>query len=88
LNGGKPIERQPEGGESTGWGSSLASLGELVFGCLDASEAKSVLEIGAAKGELTAELLDWADLAGARIVAVDPEPPDELLATTCCGRSS
>jgi hypothetical protein len=79
LNGGKPIERQPEGGESTGWGSSLASLGELVFGCLDASEAKSVLEIGAAKGELTAELLDWADLAGARIVAVDPEPPDELL---------
>lgn len=79
LNGGEPIERQAKDSGIPGWGSSLASLGELVFGCLDASEAKSVLEIGAGKGDLTAELLDWADGAGARIVALDPEPPDEVL---------
>jgi hypothetical protein len=67
------------GTDVTGWGYSLANLRELLFGCLDAIGAKSVLEIGAYKGELTAELLTWADGAGARVVALDPEPPDELL---------
>jgi hypothetical protein len=79
LNGGEPIGTGSGETDVTGWGYSLANLGELLFGCLDAIGAKSVLEIGAFKGELTSELLDWADRSGARIVALDPEPPDELL---------
>ena len=61
-------------------GYSLANVAEILFGCLDAAGAKSVLEIGAYRGELTAELLDWAARSGARIVAVEPEPPEQLLA--------
>jgi Methyltransferase domain len=79
LNGGEPIATEFGVTDVLGWGYSLANLGELLFGCLDAIEARSVLEIGAFKGELTTELLDWADRSGARIIALDPEPPDELL---------
>jgi hypothetical protein len=79
VNGGEPTGAGSGAHDTTGWGYSLANLGELLFGCLDAIGAKSVLEIGAYKGELTSELLDWADRSGARIVALDPEPPDELL---------
>jgi len=79
VNGGEPTTAEAAGTDTTGWGYSLANLGELLFGCLDAIQAKSVLEIGAYKGELTSELLEWADRSGARIVALDPEPPDELL---------
>jgi hypothetical protein len=73
------MEAGMSGTDSTGWGYSLANLGELLFGCLEAAGAKSVLEIGAYKGELTGELLDWAGRSGARVSALDPEPPDELL---------
>jgi len=67
------------GTDTTGWGYSLANLRELLFGCLDAIEAESVVEVGAFRGELTSELLDWAGGSGARIVGIDPEPPEELL---------
>jgi hypothetical protein len=79
VNGGEPTAQEVAGTDTTGWGYSLANLGELLFGCLDAIEAKSVLEIGGYKGELTSELLDWADRSGARVTSLDPEPPDELL---------
>jgi hypothetical protein len=79
VNGGERIEAEVAGTDTTGWGYSLANLGELLFGCLDAVGAKSVLEIGGYKGELTSELLDWADRSGARITSLDPEPPEELL---------
>jgi Methyltransferase domain len=62
-----------------GWGYSLANLTEIMFPCLDAAGARSVVEIGAYRGELTRELLAWAAGAGSRVTAVDPEPPDELL---------
>ena len=79
LKGGEPTGAGSGADDTTGWGYSLANLGELLFGCLDAIEAQSVLEIGAYKGELTSELLDWADRSGASIVALDPEPPEELV---------
>src|SRR3954469_14212242 len=69
----------PEASDPNRLGYSLANVAEILFGCLDASGAKSVLEIGAYRGELTAELLDWASRSGARIVAVEPEPPEQLL---------
>ena len=53
-------------------GHSLANLWELVSGCLDACEAKSVAEIGAFAGDLTRRLLDWAEPSGARVIAIDP----------------
>lgn len=60
-------------------GYSLANVGELLFGCLEAAKADSVLEIGAFRGDLTRVLLEWAGRGGARIVAVDPTPEPELL---------
>jgi hypothetical protein len=79
LDAGESIAPEVAGTDTTGWGYSLANLGELLFGCLDAIGAKTVLEIGAYKGELTSELLEWGDRSGAEIVALDPEPPEELL---------
>lgn len=61
-------------------GQSLAHLAELVRGCLDAAGATSAAEIGAHRGELTAELLDWAQASGARVTAIEPAPQPELLA--------
>jgi hypothetical protein len=79
LSGGETAGGWSDAPDIAGWGYSLANLGELLFGCLDAVEARSVLEIGAFKGELTSELLDWAGRSGASITALDPEPPEELL---------
>jgi hypothetical protein len=62
-----------------GWGYSLANHAEILFPCLDAAGAKSVVEVGAYRGELTGELLDWATRASARVTAIDPDPQDELV---------
>jgi hypothetical protein len=63
----------------TDGGFSLANVAELLFPCLDAVGARSVMEIGAFRGDLTRELLDWANAAGARVTAIEPLPPLELL---------
>ena len=68
-----PAEGQPDP-------FSLASLAEILLPCLDAVAPGAVVEIGAARGEFTRELLDWAGGAGASITAIEPEPPAELLA--------
>ena len=60
VSGGEQTTAENAGTDTSGWGYSLANLRELLFGCLDAIEAKSVLEVGAYKGELTSELLAWA----------------------------
>jgi len=60
-------------------GYSLANVAELLTACLDAAAARSVLEIGAFRGELTEVLLDWAGAKGAKVAAVDPVPPPSLL---------
>ena len=59
-------------------GYSLANLGEMLFACLEAIGAKSVVEIGAYRGDLTRALLEWAAGSGARVTAVELEPPPEL----------
>jgi SAM-dependent methyltransferase len=58
---------------------SLVNMAEILFPCLEAVSARSVLEIGAYRGELTRELLAWAAAGGARVTAVDPDPEAELL---------
>src|SRR5579875_3598999 len=60
------------------WGHSLANLAELWVAALDAAQARSVVEVGAYAGDTTRILLDWAAGAGARVVAIDPEPQAEL----------
>ena len=77
---GQQTDTTPGVTDSGGWGYSLANLAELMFPCLDAAGAQSVVEIGAYRGELTRELLGWASGGGARITAVDPDPQADLLA--------
>jgi cephalosporin hydroxylase len=61
------------------WGHSLANMAEIMFGCLDASGAKSVAEVGAYAGDLTRVLLDWAAAVGGRVVAIEPTPQPHLV---------
>ena len=82
LYAGSPLpgERKstdPQAADPNQVGYSLANVGELMTACLDAVKAKSVLEIGAYRGELTELLLDWAGDA-ASVAAIDPLPTDEL----------
>ncbi len=58
-------------------GYSLANLAELLIACLDAAGTRSVIEVGADRGLLTAKLLEWAGADGT-VVAVDPAPHREL----------
>lgn len=61
------------------WGASLLTLGELVFTCLDAAGARSVVEVGAYAGDLTGVLLEWAATSGAHVWAIDPAPRRPLV---------
>jgi Methyltransferase domain len=60
-------------------GYSLANFAELWRPCFDAIGARSVVEVGAERGRLTAALLDWAAGSGARVTAIEPAPLEELL---------
>jgi hypothetical protein len=60
------------------WGASLVTLAELLFPCLDAVGARSVIEIGAYAGDLTRLLAEWG-APDARVMAIDPSPQDELV---------
>lgn len=66
--------------DSGRWGHSMANIAELMFPILEAAGVRSLAEIGAYAGDLTAALLKWAEPLGARVVAVDPSPQPELLA--------
>ena len=77
---GEKKTTDPQAANANQAGYTLANVGELLTACLDAVGARSVLEIGAYRGELTALLLEWAGGSGASIAAIDPLPPDELKA--------
>ena len=59
-------------------GYSLSNVLELLLGCLEAVRARSVLEIGTYEGDLTVEVLAWAEASGAEVATVDPAPPPKL----------
>ena len=61
------------------WAHSLRNLAELLVPCLDAAGARSVIEIGAHDGDLTTVLVEWAAGTGARVVAIDPAPKEQLI---------
>lgn len=60
-------------------GYSLANNRELVERCLEACDARSVVEVGAQHGLFTRELLAWAG-DRVEILAIDPLPEAELIA--------
>jgi Methyltransferase domain len=73
------LDQGLEQGASRADDYSLAIFSEILFRCLEAVQARSVVEIGAFRGEFTKELLAWGRGSGARITAIEPEPPPELL---------
>ena len=64
--------------EALQWGYSLANVTEIIRPCLDAAGTRSLLEIGSFRGELTEELLIWAEESGSSVTTVEPLPPDDL----------
>ena len=61
------------------WAHSLRNLAEILVPCLEAAGARSVIEIGAHDGDLTTVLVEWAAGTGARVVAIDPAPKQQLV---------
>jgi hypothetical protein len=61
-------------------GSSLRNLADVIFACLEAVGARSVVEVGASHGDFTRELVEWAAKSAAQITAVEPAAQPELLA--------
>ncbi len=73
------LEADPYENDPGHWGASLVNAAEILFPCLDAAGAKSVAEVGAYAGDLTGELIKWADRSGARVIAIDPTPEPQLV---------
>jgi Methyltransferase domain len=73
-----PFEFDPHERDPGGWCASLLHSAEILLGCLDAAEARSVVEVGAFMGELTRLLLQWGDSVGGTVVAIDPAPHADL----------
>src|SRR3954449_11533517 len=61
------------------WDFTLLPFARLILSLLDAVRPQAVIEVGADKGDFTAELLRWSG-GDAQVVAVDPDPAPELLA--------
>lgn len=62
------------------WGHSLANLGEIWLPVLDAAAPASVVEVGAYAGDVTRIVLDWARSSGAKVISIDPDPQEALVA--------
>ena len=75
---GTEVDTELRGHDTAHWGTSLANAAEIFMPLLEVAGARSVLEIGAYQGDLTAFLLEWAGPRKARISAVDPKPGREL----------
>jgi hypothetical protein len=73
-----PFDLDPAERDPGGWATSLLHNAEFVLGCLDAVEARSVVEVGAFMGELTRLLLRWADTTGASVIAIEIAPHPDL----------
>ena len=73
-----PFDLDPHERDPGGWCASLLHNAELLLGCLNAVEARSVAEIGAFMGELTRLLLRWSDEVDGTVLAIDPTPHADL----------
>lgn len=77
--GASRLALMASGGAPEHWDFTLLPFAPLIRRLLDQAGASTVIEVGADRGDFTAELLDWAAGAGAQVVAVDPEPAPALL---------
>jgi hypothetical protein len=68
-----------DGGAPQDWDFTLLPFAALILRLLDAVGAEAVVEVGADRGDFTAELLAWGERGGRRVTAIDPEPAPELL---------
>lgn len=73
------VDIDPYANDPGRWGASLVTLAEIIVPCLDATGARSVVEIGAYAGDLTRLLVEWAQGGGALVVAIDPAPREPLV---------
>lgn len=73
-----PFGINPYENDPGAWGASLVNNAELLLGCMDAADARSVTEVGAYAGDLTRLLLLWAQPREAGVIAVDPSPQPGL----------
>jgi hypothetical protein len=62
------------------WGHSLANLAEIWLPVLDAAAPSTVVEVGAYAGDVTRIVLDWARGSASRVISIDPEPEQSLVA--------
>jgi hypothetical protein len=67
------------GGTPEHWDFTLLPFAPIIERLLDAVAARSVLEVGADRGDFTEELLAWGGRGESEITAVDPEPAPQLL---------
>jgi hypothetical protein len=73
-----PFDLDPHERDPGGWCASLLHNAEILLGCLDAVDARSVAEVGAFQGELTRLLMLWSDTVKGQVLAIDPSPDSEL----------
>jgi hypothetical protein len=73
------LDLDPYANDPGRWGASLICLAEIVLPCLDAAGARSVVEVGAYAGDLTAVLVEWGAGSGAKVCAIDPAPRKPLV---------
>jgi hypothetical protein len=73
-----PFDLDPHERDPGGWCASLLHNAELLLGCLNAVQARSVAEVGAFMGELTRLLLRWSDEVDGTVLAIDPTPHADL----------
>jgi hypothetical protein len=73
-------ELDPYAHDPDRWGTSLAQSAEIMLPCLDAAGVQTIVEVGAFAGALTRVLVAWAAGSGARVIAIDPAPRDDLVA--------
>ena len=73
------VPESAKSGHLRAGGTSLGNVWEFIVPLLDAVGARAVAEVGAFRGELTRDLVTWAERADAEVVAIDPEPAPELL---------
>jgi hypothetical protein len=59
---------------------SLTEHRTVIFGCLEAIGARTVVEVGSEFGGFTTELTDWMRERGGRTTAIEPYPVDEVRA--------
>ena len=59
---------------------SLSNFREIIMGCLEASGARAIAEIGSEYGAFTEELCEFAARAGGKLVSIDPAPQPTAIA--------